>query len=197
MSHFPVLVLVDDDVARETAEAAVAPLLAPYNENDEWFAEGSRWDWWMIGGRWTGSISPEPYEPGEDPENFETCWLCQGTGLRPDWELFEAESPGWREWSGGCNGCRGKGWETVWPTRWKPYDGDVQPVASLAADFVPMAIVTPDGRWHEQARMGWFGMTTEDEGGNGEKPEALWRATYKALLEQHPEATAVLVDCHV
>lgn len=212
MSHFPVLVLLDESVTREEAQAAVEPLLAPYSEEGEWFREQSRWDWWVVGGRWTGAISPEAYDPHEDPENFETCALCGGTGRRPDAERFEAESPGWIEWSGGCNGCRGKGWEVAWPTQWRDFAGDVQAVSALrfktyrwqdddgaeqTSDFLPTAIVTPDGRWHEQGRVGWFGATIEDEQGNGEKDETVWRATVGALLEQHPSCYAVLVDCHV
>lgn len=211
MSHFPVLVLVDREIAREDAADVVTPLLAPYDENDEIFRDGSRWDWWTVGGRWTGAISPVPYASEEDPENFETCFLCNGTGRRVDAEKFEQENPGWIEWTGGCNGCKGKGWEVAWPTKWKAFDGDVQPVAALSfktyrwehegavktREFIPTAVVTPDGKWHEQARMGWFGMTIEDEAGDGEKPEHLWRATVQALIEQHPSGYAVLVDCHV
>lgn len=206
MTHFPALVLVDEPITREQAEEAVTPLLSPYDENDEWFRDDSRWDWWVIGGRWTGAISPEPYDPTEDPQNFETCKLCSGTGLRPDWARFEKESPGWREWSKGCNGCSGKGWHVAW--RYREHAGDVVPVRRITPrlydredgsqeKFLPLVVVTPDGKWHEQARYGWFGSVIEDEEGQGEKPDDLWAATVQALLKQHPKATAVLVDCHV
>lgn len=44
MSHFATLVIVDRQISREEAEDAVTPLLAPYDENGEWFRENSRWD---------------------------------------------------------------------------------------------------------------------------------------------------------
>lgn len=82
---------------------------------------------------------------------------------------------------------------------WKlrPYEHDVAFLPDLDPAFIPSAVVTPDGKWHERGRPGWFGTTIEDEQGNGPKPEAVWEATVRALYEQNPEATAVLVDCHV
>jgi hypothetical protein len=43
----------------------------------------SRWDWWQIGGRWTGTFA-DGYNPSEDPNNIEVCSLCEGTGQRTD-----------------------------------------------------------------------------------------------------------------
>ena len=47
MSHAVVLVAIrpTDDV-----EAAIAEQMQPFDENGEWFADGSRWDWYQIGG---------------------------------------------------------------------------------------------------------------------------------------------------
>lgn len=39
----------------------------------------SKWDWWQVGGRWTGMMDPE-YDPQTDPNNIEKCDLCGGTG---------------------------------------------------------------------------------------------------------------------
>lgn len=191
MSHFPVLVLIDEQVEREGAEKAVTPLLAPYDENGEWFAEGSRWDWWVVGGRWTGAL--DGYQPHEDIRNYEVCNLCEGTGVRPGG--LEEFGIDWFEGCNGCNGCSGNG------IRYNgfgldPHPGDVRPVAQLNG-FIPTALITPDGRWHEEGRPGWWGATIEDEEGHGAKGEQVWEAAVKALYEQHPEATAVLVDCHV
>lgn len=66
-----------------------------------------KWDWWQLGGRWTGKLVPG-YDPNEDPSNKQTCGLCGGTGKRLDMEC-----------ANGCNGCNGTGIETKWPTQWK------------------------------------------------------------------------------
>jgi hypothetical protein len=192
VSHFATVVLVDEPVTRETAADVVSPLLAPYDENGEWLAEGSRWDWWVIGGRWTGELTGD-CDPRDDIANYEVCNLCGGTGERPDGLVRFGR--GWVESVNGCNSCFGNG--ITLSGSFQAYDRDVAPLSSVSADFTPFAVVTPDGNWHEQGRMGWFGCVWKDEQGDGEKPEVLWAAAVKALYEQHPNATAVLVDCHV
>jgi hypothetical protein len=42
----------------------------------------SKWDGYMIGGRWTGYLRKE--KPENNPKNFETCMICGGTGDRHD-----------------------------------------------------------------------------------------------------------------
>jgi hypothetical protein len=50
MSHFSVLVIGNDVQAQ----------LAPYDENrpdgDDGYNSRARWDWWLVGGRWRGSV---------------------------------------------------------------------------------------------------------------------------------------------
>ena len=137
MSHFATLVLVDGGT--EDVEGRVAELLAPYDENDECFREGSRWDWYQIGGRWTGAISD--YDPESDPDNTEVCNLCAGSGVRTDMIV-----------ANGCNGCKGKGTRLKWPTQWKRHPDDIVSVADVPSDCIPFALVTPDGKWRESGR---------------------------------------------
>lgn len=73
-----------------------------------------KWDWWQVGGRWSGMFKPH-YEPSNDPANKETCWLCHGTGKRPDMQI-----------SNGCNGCGGSGVAEKWPTKWRDVGNVVQ-----------------------------------------------------------------------
>lgn len=78
----------------------------------------SKWDWWQVGGRWSGMFIPG-YDPNEDPNHKETCWLCQGTGKRD----FNNEIIS-------CNGCSGTGIATKWPTQWKT-DGNISQMKNL------------------------------------------------------------------
>lgn len=50
--------------------------LIGYWENDKGF-----WDWWQIGGRWSG-IKFKNYDPRKDPRNHKKCDMCHGTGYR-------------------------------------------------------------------------------------------------------------------
>ena len=56
MSHFSMLVILPPDTNPDNLDTRLTDILKPYDENDEWFREGSRWDWWAIGaGTKTGS----------------------------------------------------------------------------------------------------------------------------------------------
>lgn len=73
-----------------------------------------KWDWWQLGGRYSGLFAPS-YDPDKDPANIETCWLCGGTGKRPDMVC-----------ENGCNGCKGTGKMVKWPTQWKAVGSQVR-----------------------------------------------------------------------
>lgn len=96
-------------------EAAVAFQMEPFDENGVWFADGSRWDWWQIGGRWTGLLSS--YDPEADEKNYEPCKYCGATGKRAEPPLV---GPGTVH----CNGCKGTGRAFKWPTEWAHHTGD-------------------------------------------------------------------------
>ncbi len=150
------------------------------------FNPQSKWDWWKIGGWWTGFLSG--YDPTRDPENMETCDACGGTGRRSDAEEFGVA---WINWSKDCTRCGGKGQRVKWPTRWKAHGGDVMPVEQIPRDQIPFAVVTPDGEWNEQGRMARGGMVTE------EKDKVVWDDEVRSLLNRWPGALVVVVDCHV
>lgn len=176
MTHFATLVIVPADEAEP--EKAAAALLAPYDENGCAYSDGSRWDWWQVGGRWTGSL--DGYDPRTDPSNIVRCNLCGGTGTRTDIVVHD-----------GCNGCQGSGVRLVWPTNFQHHAGDIQPVRNIPEGFVPAAVVTPDGQWHEEGRVGWWNSLERTHDEND------WVKIVAALYVQYRHETAVLVDCHV
>ncbi len=163
---------------------------------------GGEYDWYVIGGRFTGALDPK-YDPRADPRNFGTCPFCKGTGAVPD------NRPGQCRW------CEGRG-EAVLPY-WEPFEGDIRPVGELLdpplwtpgapraqfADFilssgqlvpihlpadrvpVPEAVVAPDGEWH--GRDSWDDSQDETDA---------WARDVQDLLAQHPDTLVVVVDCH-
>jgi len=107
MSHASVLVALsaeDLKAANNDLKAAIAYQMEPFDEGGEYFANGSRWDWWQIGGRFSGKFAPPDYDPHTDPTNSESCWVCRGTGCRDDAIGCEARKadPAYT-----CNGCCG------------------------------------------------------------------------------------------
>lgn len=196
MSHFSVLVLTPPDL---TSEEEVTRLLAPYDESGKWFREGSHWDWWVIGGRWTGHLDPS-YDPYADPANYETCQYCEGTGVTT--QAVADKYPAYQTNVGKpCFQCavdhEGKpkpfpGRMLVWHL--KPHGSDMgTPVADVLKRKVEttFAVVTPDGEWHQRGEMGWFGSVRD------EKHESEWKQAWHSLLTTHKDMEATIVDCHI
>ncbi len=71
----------------------VAEMLEPYE--DLWKdpppppPEGTKWDSWIIGGRWSGFF--DGYNPYEDERNLVVCPACNGNGVIA--EAPETEGP--------------------------------------------------------------------------------------------------------
>jgi hypothetical protein len=132
--HAAVLVIVPQD-------SSVAEVLAPYRDLE--------FDYYVVGGGFTGLL--DGYDPEQDPDNFESCELCKGTGKRlelpPPIETHTLDAGQWvkamdysrttrehQESLGGCNGCRGKGTHLKPSSDWKCYEGDDILLADLTAE---------------------------------------------------------------
>jgi hypothetical protein len=195
--HYSVLVIVP---SVGSPEEMVGRLLAPYQEE-----VGGQWDWFQIGGRWTGML--DGYDPSKDPANWRTCDLCDGTGTR----TVPTGDPDFKPEPGRCNGCQTvvgnnedgtyklgpqvegqPGMRVEWPTGWPTHPGDVMGVADVLEKWdgekhTPFAIVTPDGEWH--ARESWDGVEFVERPGD-------WPAFVREQLEMYPNRRVVVVDCH-
>jgi hypothetical protein len=148
----------------------------------------AKWDWYQVGGRWTGSLNPA-YDPEKDPANIETCTTCGGTGKRYD-DLglkMRAEDPAYT-----CNGCQGEGKRVKWPTSWAKYDGDQAPLSSLDRSKIEAFAVLMDGKWYERGEMGWWGAVSD------EKDKDAWKQEFQKLLGGLLGTTwLTVVDCHI
>jgi hypothetical protein len=147
--HHYALVVVprEGDVDRLVAEA-----LAPYDtrrevelasdpevdDGPEWHDPDALWDWYQVGGRWTGVLSG--YRPADDPALRRACRWCAGTGWRDD-EVGRARRAADAAFT--CNGCGGRGEVTDWPTDWPRHEGDVVDALDLLVrvDELPDAAV--------------------------------------------------------
>lgn len=74
------------------------------------------------------------------------------------------------------------------------YYGSKERYAQLQSTFYTFAVVTPDGEWHEQGEMGWFGV-------HDDTPEEFvqWIENYKKnfIDTAEPDWLITIVDCHI
>lgn len=177
-------VVVPMDTTLDNAHQRIEPLMAPYCEEpppDHHWNEDGWWDWWMIGGRFTGRYSE--YDPRQDPANHEVCRLCAGSGERSDG----------RSGPGNCNGCcagsgdlTGTGSALLWPSQWKPCPDDVVPIKVLVNNptiGLPIRIVFPDGSCSEEGP--WKAEEREQ-----------WNRGMAERLAEYVDMALVVVDVH-
>lgn len=56
----------------------------------------------------------------------------------------------------------------------------------------PFCFITEDGEWHETARMGWWGMTSDD------KERSAWREELESYLKSvDPDTEITAIDFHI
>lgn len=187
--HYLIGVILPFQYDGEKLNDAIAEILKPWDENDG-DNENGRWDWWSLGGRWTGVWSD--YDPAKDPANHEKCWLCHGTGLRNDatGRAHRVQNPDYT-----CNGCgydQGPtpGIKLKWPTDWVKKPGlDVVPIPKLLAAEdaqLPYAIAAAPDVWLER----------ETWDGNDFVKCPDWPAIARAALEIRRDCFIAAVDIH-
>lgn len=170
--------LVEVHATATDIHAAVETLMAPHKEEYTEEAVTGFWDWWQIGGRWTGELSG--YNPQTDRVNMELCWLCGGSGRREDEvaTTFRRDNPDY-----GCNGCDDTGIALKWPTDWKFHPGDIQVREQISDEHMPYTLVTSQGVTHRKT---WDGSDFRD---TSEAHTAHWNGL-------GPLTRLVVVDYH-
>jgi hypothetical protein len=148
----------------------------------------SKWDWWIIGGRWPDYFNFGDYDPFTDPDNIEDCNICGATGKRrPPPACGPGDQP--------CNGCDGKGKRLKFSLKPTHTSANVSDLLirwkSKETRKVPFAIVDPSGRWAEKGEMGWWACVSNEKKTND------WEKQVKAIYERYPRHIAVAVDMHI
>lgn len=183
---------------------------------------GSKWDWWVIGGRWDGffngenivlatdtTISGKQEEARHDAEReydeFEK--VTEGLTFKP-WSVFDKELGHHasedalsqareeyhdQEWVKAANGVAGFIWEPP-EVHFKVNEGGREAFVRERAmqAGVPYSFIDLEGNWCARGEMGWFGMSSDD------KTQEDWSESYINYLHSVPEGTRVVsLDLHI
>ncbi len=205
MSHACVIVAVDLVGQESDLESLVAYQMEPFNEHGDWFKDGSRWDWYQIGGRFSpwfasrDSLRVRDLSPEEILDHREKS-------LRDDWKTAQERHPDMREFVYGV----------------KPGESEDAFVNRVLTSWFPAAYAFLRNRhWHENERLGFFECSTATEcerKAEGEvvvgkclfrekdaqvivwnEPKENWKAKYhrRFIAPLPPETWLVAVDYHV
>ena len=96
------------------------------------------------------------------------------------------------KWDWFSIGGRWNGWlRDREPTRASHTDNLATIEQVIGRKKFPFAIITPEGMWHEQGCMGWWGAVIDG------KETADWHTEAEAILRNYADHSLVLVDAHV
>lgn len=120
-------------------------------ERGYWYNPNAKWDWYEIGGRWSG------YFDGANTINVKDY----DTAI--DKEYYNKKLQEWRDWEAGKEFSFDENYDFAFykPEYLKGLYGSAENYARIKATPWMRAIVTPDGEWHEVGEMGWWGFSDE------------------------------------
>jgi len=176
MHYYALVKLNSRDNIQAQVEEAMRPFQDTYDEVNGDFT--GFWDWWTIGGRYTGRI--DGYDPTTDRRNMEVCWLCHGTGKRDD-DLGREYRETHPEY--GCNGCDSTGIKVKFPSDWASHPGDIATRAEIPDTSKPYTLIADGTATHRET---WDG---ENFTNNQTAMDQAWAALA-------PDALLVVVDYH-
>jgi hypothetical protein len=153
MSHASLIVALSPEQLQEAGgdlEKAVEYQMQPFYENSEFFADGSRWDWWVIGGRFSGKLQGKDYCLRSELDTDLLRKLARERAA-DIWRDFQADArksdPFIREEIYGLS------------------ETDTLETLTARMESTPLSAYTflRNRRWCEGQRMGWFGGSARTE----------------------------------
>lgn len=158
----------------------------PYGDRvGYWHNEKAKWDWWVIGGRWSG------YFDGANTINVKDY----DTAI--DKECYNKKLQEWKEWEAGKEFSFDENYDFAFykPEYLKSLYKNAETYARFKATPWMRAIVTPDGKWHEVGEMGWWGCS--DETGEDLLDWVDHFAERFILPYSNGDYEITAVDCHI
>lgn len=165
----------DDDQIDEDGN-----ILSTYNPK-------SKWDWFEIGGRWSGEIT---LKSGENVDIAKIKDIEFGNNL--DYEKIKKERPEIvKDYEDLISGKSNSFYKLEYLKEKYP---DINSYIDEMYKFATFAILDADGNWNEPGEMGWFGCSSA----SGED-EANWNKNYYDILMKNAKEDYYLtvVDCHI
>lgn len=162
----------------------------------------SKWDWWTKGGRWQGLLliktesngtsgkpafmtrphesenpAPDGYKWVDSAKLKDICWDKMAEIERQAHEKYWDEAQGKDDFKK----------QIIYGIR----NGMTKEEYLKDSGFGTFAVVTPDGKWHEKGKMGWWACVSDEKEG--------WAESYfdTFIKNADQELTITIVDCHI
>lgn len=143
-----------------------------------WENPNAKWDWYEVGGRWSGMLLTKNGEYWDSAKLKDIDWEKMK-------ELKEAKyTATWENEPEGIHRYFAGILE----------DDTKESYVKRMCEFSTFAIITTDGIWYEEGMMGWFGMSSSTN-----EDVRSWSEAYfdKFIKDEDPETILTIVDCHI
>ena len=155
------------------------------------------WDWWVVGGRWSGLLlmkegcegslgAPSWCNEDETPEGVDSAYVeCI------DWDRMDAieRDAASRMWDAAKESLAEEQFQRMYGAF-----SDKEDYLRKEGVFSTYAVITDDGEWHSPGRMGWWGTHSDTTEEHAEFSQSFRERFIKDL----PAGTRItVVDCHI
>ena len=187
------------------------------NDYGYWENPNAKWDWWIIGGRWAGLLTvsesnknfivgqPSLFGSNENPYQVKNGYMHVDCARVKDLVFPNREKSyeqAIRFWEMKVEGKEPTTEEEKELLKWDFYKveyytrtyKDKETYAQCESTFHTYAIIDKDGRWNAKGEMGWWGISTSDEG-----VEVQYIKYYRKYVFDNATDNdyITIVDCHI
>ncbi len=146
-----------------------------------WHNPQAKWDWYVVGGRWSGWLTNKAGRQVDCCPAGEVGWEAMLAQRRTD------AQQAWDCWQSEHKGDPVMGWVLFGIKAGTTQEDYLREASALT----PYALVK-DGKWYAQGDVGFFGFTFND------KDCPTWQKRVELLLDSLPDDTMLtVVDCHI
>lgn len=157
----------------------------------------SRWDWYVIGGRFADYFALCPADENHPEIYSRTNQALKG---EVDWERMVTEkrhraAERWQQWLDYARNVTHWSQDVQRQHAYWKFDiwrNDSEETYMRRQSSLATFAIVAHGQWHARAQMGWWGVTTDQQ--PLEEWEAFWWAQIKAAA---PETLLTLLDAHI
>lgn len=174
-----------------------------------WSNEKGKWDWHLLGGRWTGMLKLKEGatgvcgKPGTQTNNAHTGYV--DSARKCDIDFIGMVEKGLKESTESYEEFLLKYENDKECKKFNPFDFGVsgekinnifipetkESYIKKHSNFVTFSVLK-DGEWFERGSMGWWGISSNN------KPNEVWDEEFNKLIDNLPEDTLLSVyDCHI
>lgn len=196
------------DYITATCDDDIYALETKYDDPESYDEDGNRWstyntdakyDWYIEGGRFSDmlKLKKEVMEREElEYQYVDSALLCD-IDFSDDQESYQASLEFWDKYvDKNLDDGEEEPFTLYSEDYYKDFFGTKEYYAHRNAQFSTYAVVTPDGKWHEPGKIGWFAITDSTPQSEREYYDNYYTNFIEKYIDD-PDMAITIIDCHI